>query len=168
MAPGSQPASMPAESNRCQQTHLISPDRSELSEIDPSWEIRALADADGSIGTSSAHGFDAAMCANPHTPVCGSQSELSPVPTVEQCADAVAAAKRQRERAKKIKQRAKAREAKQLAVIAVAAGDAGREMREARAERDASAYSASSSRTLGALTMPCWLAACIRPASPLA
>ena len=68
MAPGSQPASMPAESNLEQMTHLISPARSELSEIDPSWEIRALADADGSIGTSSAHG-GATLCASPHTPV---------------------------------------------------------------------------------------------------
>ena len=98
MALGSQPASMPAESNLDQVTHLISPARSELTEIDPSWEIRALADADGSIGTSSADDVGAALCANPRTPVCGSPSELSPVPTVEQCADAVAAAKRQKER----------------------------------------------------------------------
>ena len=94
MALGSQPASMPAESNLDQMTHLISPARSELSEIDPSWEIQALADADGSIGTSSADDFGAALCANPRTPVCGSPSELATVPTVEQCADAVAAAKR--------------------------------------------------------------------------
>ena len=125
MEPRSQPASMPTESNLDQMTHLISPARSELSEIDPSWEIRALADADGSIGTSSADGFVAALCANPHTPVCGSPSELATVPTVEQCADAVAAAKRQKERAKKHKQRAKAREAKRMAAIVVAAGDAG-------------------------------------------
>ena len=115
MEPRSQPASMPAESNLDQMTHLISPARSELSEIDPSWEIQALADADGSIGTSSADDFGAALCANPRTPVCGSPSELATVPTVEQCADAVAAAKRQKERAKKHKQRAKAREAKRMA-----------------------------------------------------
>ena len=84
MALGSQPASMPAESNLDQMTHLISPARSELSEIDPSWEIRALADADGLIGTSSADDFGAALCANPHTPVCWSPAELSQVPTVEQ------------------------------------------------------------------------------------
>ena len=39
MALGSQPASMPAESNLDQMTHLISPVRSELSKIDQSWEI---------------------------------------------------------------------------------------------------------------------------------
>ena len=39
MAPGSQPASMPAGSNMGQVTHLTSPARSELSQIDPSWEI---------------------------------------------------------------------------------------------------------------------------------
>ena len=88
MEPRSQPASMPAESNLGQMTHLISPARSELSEIDPSWEIRALADADGSIGTSSADDVGAVLCANPRTPVCGSPPELAAVPTVEQCAGA--------------------------------------------------------------------------------
>ena len=79
MALGSQPASMPAESNLDQMTHLISPARSELSEIDPSWEIRALADADGSIGTSSAEDVGAALCASPHTPVCAPPPDLPPV-----------------------------------------------------------------------------------------
>ena len=131
MALGSQPASMPAESNLDQMTHLISPARSELSEIDPSWEILALAAEPGSTLACNGASRDAPLCANPHTPVCGSPSELSPVPTVEQCADAVAAAKRQKEREKKHKQRAKARQAKLMAAIVVAAADAGREMREA-------------------------------------
>ena len=61
MALGSQPASMPAESNLDQMTHLISTARSELTEIDLSWEIRALAGADGLIGTPSAHDVDAAV-----------------------------------------------------------------------------------------------------------
>ena len=93
MTPGSQPASMPAESNRFQQTPLTSTARSNSAEIDPSWEIRALS-ADW-ISTSSQHdaSCDAALCANPHTPVCGSPLELSPVPTVEQCADAVASSR---------------------------------------------------------------------------
>ena len=116
---------MPTESNLDQTTHLISPARSELSEIDPSWEILALAAEPGSTLACNAAVGDAPLCANPHTPVCGSPSELATVPTVEQCADAVAAAKRQKERTKKHKQRAKAREAKRMAAIVVAAGDAG-------------------------------------------
>ena len=123
---------MPAESNLEQMTHLISPARSELSEIDPSWEIRALADADGSIGTSSAHD-GATLCASPHTPVCAPPPALSP-PSL---ADAAKARRLASERARKKKARAKKAEARRLVAIAAAAGDAGREMREAHAERDA-------------------------------
>ena len=39
-------------------------------------------------------------CANPHTPVCGSQSELETVPTVEQAADAKRAAQRRQRQQK--------------------------------------------------------------------
>ena len=106
MALGSQPASMPAESNLDQMTHLISPARSELSEIDPSWEIRALADADGSIGTSSAH-VGAALCASPHTPVCAPPPDLSPDPAANTLSDAATVRRLERERARKKKARAK-------------------------------------------------------------
>ena len=98
---------MPAESNRCQQTHLISPDRSELSEIDPSWADRAL--SAGSELTSPQHGAecDTALCVNPHTPVSGSPAELSQVPTVEQAAAAErAAAKKAARVARRRQQRA--------------------------------------------------------------
>ena len=69
MALGSQPASMPAESNLDQMTHLISPARSELSEIDPSWEILALAAEPGSTLACNGASRDAPLCASPHTPV---------------------------------------------------------------------------------------------------
>ena len=138
MGPRSQPASMPTESNLDQTTHLISPARSELSEIDPSWEIRALADADGSIsiGTSSAHG-GATLCASPHTPVCAPPPDLSPDPAANTLSDAATVRRLESERARKKKARAKKAEARRLVAIAAAAGDAGREMREAHAERDA-------------------------------
>ena len=65
---------IPAESNLDQMTHLISPARSELSQIDPSWEIRALS-ADW-IGTPSQYdaSCDAActqrtLCADPRAAV---------------------------------------------------------------------------------------------------
>ena len=122
VAPGSQPASMPAESNLDQMTHLISPARSELSEIDPSWEIRALADADGSIGTSSAH-VGAALCASPHTPVCAPPPDLSPDPAANTLSDAATVRRLESERARKKKARAKKAEAKRLAAIAAAAGE---------------------------------------------
>jgi hypothetical protein len=60
MALGSQPASMPAESNLDQMTHLISPARSELSEIDPSWEILPVALAAANIRLR--HYFILSLC----------------------------------------------------------------------------------------------------------
>ena len=78
MGPRSQPASMPTESNLDQTTHLISPARSELSEIDPSWEILALAAEPGSTLGCNGASRDAPLCANPHTPVCTPPPALSP------------------------------------------------------------------------------------------
>ena len=133
MALGSQPASMPAESNLDQMTHLISPARSELSEIDPSWEIRALAAEPGSTLGCNGASRDAPLCANPHTPVCAPPPALSP-PSL---ADAAKARRLASERARKKKAREKKAEARRLVAIAAAAGDAGREMREAHIERGA-------------------------------
>ena len=127
MALGSQPASMPAESNLDQMTHLISPARSELSEIDPSWEILALAAEPGSTLACNGASRDAPLCASPHTPVCAPPPALSP-PSL---ADAAKARRLASERARKKKTREKKAEARRLVAIAAAAGDAGREMREA-------------------------------------
>ena len=93
MAAGSQPASMPAESNLDQMIQLISPVRSAIFEIDPSFADRAL--SAGWEVTSPEHGAesDTALCANPHTPVSGSLAEQAAVPTVEQAAAAERAAK---------------------------------------------------------------------------
>ena len=136
MAPGSQPASMPAESNRFQQTPLTSTARSFTAEIDPSWEIRALSAEPGSTLACNGASALAPLCANPHTPVCTPPQELSPVPTAETLADAAIARRLASERARKKKARAKKTEAKRLSAIVAAAGEAGREMCKAQAERD--------------------------------
>ena len=120
MAAGSQPASMPAESNLDPVIQLTSPVRSAIFEIDPSWADRAL--AAGSEGTSPQHGVPegTALCANPHTPVSGSPLELSQVPTVEQAAAAGRAAKNAARAARRKQQRAeKRRELKALAEASI-------------------------------------------------
>ena len=109
MAAGSQPASMPAESNLDPMIQIISPVRSAIFEIDPSWADRALAAGLG--GTSPQHGVPegTALCANPHTPVCGSLAGPSQVPTVEQAAAAERAAKSAAKVARRKQRRAEQR-----------------------------------------------------------
>ena len=100
---------MPAESNLDPMIQLISPARSGIFEVDPSWADRAL--SAGSGGTLSQHGAesDTALCANPHTPVSGSPAGPSQVPTVEQAAAAERAAKNAARVARRKQQRAEQR-----------------------------------------------------------
>ena len=137
MAPGSQPASMPAESNLDQMIQLISPVRSEIFEIDPSWADRAL--SAGSELTSPQHGAecDTALCANPHTPVSGSPAELSQVPTVEQAAAAErAAAKKAVRVARRRQQRAELRSKRKALALAAATEAGTAALLACQAERD--------------------------------
>ena len=136
MTPGSQPASMPAESNRFQQTPLISTARSFTAEIDPSWEIRALAAEPGSTLGCNGASSGAPLCANPHTPVCGSQPELATVPTVEQAADTKRAAQLRAKVERRKKKRAEARHHKQLLALAEATKAGSAALLEVQAERD--------------------------------
>ena len=124
MAAGSQPASMPAESNLDQMIQLISPVRSAIFEIDPSFADRAL--SAGWEVTSPEHGAesDTALCANPHTPVSGSLAEQAAVPTVEQAAAAERAAKNAARVARRKQQRAEQRR-KLKALAEAAATEAG-------------------------------------------
>ena len=135
MAAGSQPASMPAESNLDPMIQIISPARPAIFEIDPSWADRAL--AAGSEGTSPQHGVPegTAMCANPHTPVSGSLAGPSQVPTVEQAAAAERAAKSAAKVARRKQRRAEQRR-EQLLLALVGADGTGAALLAAEAERD--------------------------------
>ena len=135
MAAGSQPASMPAESNLDQMIQLISPVRSAMFEIDPSFADRAL--SAGWEVTSPEHGAesDTALCANPHTPVSGSLAEQAAVPTVEQAAAAERAAKSAAKVARRKQRRAEQRR-KQSLLALVGADGTGAALLAAGAERD--------------------------------
>ena len=127
---------MPAESNLDPVIQLISPARSGIFEVDPSWADRAL--SAGLEGTSPQHGVPegTALCANPHTPVCGSLAGPSQVPTVEQAAAAERAAKHAARVARRKQQRAEKRR-KLKALAEAAATEAGAAaLLAAEAERD--------------------------------
>ena len=126
---------MPAESNLDPMIQLISPARSGIFEVDPSWADRAL--SAGSGGTLSQHGVPGgtALCANPHTPVSGSPLELSQVPTVEQAAAAERAAKSAAKVARRKQRRAEQRR-KQSLLALVGADGTGAALLAAEAERD--------------------------------
>ena len=100
---------MPAESNLDQMIQLISPVRSAIFEIDPSFADRAL--PAGWEVTPPEHGAesDTALCANPHTPVPGSLAGPAQVPTVDQASAAERAAKNAARVARRKQQRAEQR-----------------------------------------------------------